>query len=159
MSNGVESHSNPNPNSNGWLPSFFVFGNKSNASTHPNAVNTQSADMDISSPNISTTITTSFEQIGNVQPPLQSAPLHPIKSPLAPPMQHAAEEKANILDEDDDEVLGWNNEYGASAAHRSLSGNPGLLKTKGVIGEGTFRPNEQRQCGWVLQNKSMLVIR
>ena len=170
-------HSNghSNNNNNGWLPSFFVFGNSSN-STKPqvnstvNGVGTVNAsDMDLTTnsnlssnlnSNISTTITTSIEH-GNL----------PILSPVNPMSaiaKHAAEEKANILvEEDDDEVLEWNNEYGGHSKRELYPkevplypksmwcGKPGMLKTKGLIGEGKFKPNEQRQCGWILQNKSM----
>lgn len=154
MSNGNTEHSNNgNNNSNGWLPSFFVFGNKGS-----NAVNAHSADMDLGpSPNISTRIKTSFEQVANNNVTSPTSPPHP--NPML--MKHAAEEKANILGDDDDEVLAWNNEYGSLPAvhHRSLCGNPALLKTKGLIGEGKFRPSEQRQCGWVLQNKSRSMMK
>jgi len=150
MSNGntdSSNHGNGSSNNNGWLPSFFMFGNKG-----ANAVNTHSAEMDLGpSPNISTTITTSFEQVANNN---VTSPSHP--NPIL--MKHAAEEKANILGDDDDEVLGWNNEYGKSPVIHPVSGslcsNPSLLKTQGMIGEGKFRPNEHRQCGWILKNKS-----
>jgi len=158
MSNGnTDSSGNMNgngSNSNGWLPSFFMFGNKGS-----NAVNAHSSvqDMDLGpSPNISTTITTSFEQVANNN---VTSPHHP--NPIL--LKHAAEEKANILGDDDDEVLGWNNEYGASPlvhpVPRSLCSNPSLLKTQGMIGEGKFRPSEHRQCGWILKNKSRSTMR
>merc|ERR1719295_2188206 len=62
-----------NGHSNGWLPSFFAFGN--------NKPNTSAQDMDLA----------------------PSPPLRP----------GVAEEKANILmDDDDEDVLAWKNDYG-----------------------------------------------
>jgi len=136
---------NNNSNSNGWLPSFFVFGNKGS-----NATNTSTDLHMTSSPNISTTVTTNINHGNMNSNHCQSL--------------HAAEEKANILgDEDDDEVLEWNNEYGhnasSSAMHSPLNSQLTLLKTKCVIGEGKFRPSEERQCGWILQNKSRSLMK
>eukprot|EP01083_Nonionella_stella_P003245 9246_1 len=84
----------------------------------------------------------------------------------SPPLQgHIAskqDEKDDVLMEedehDDDDVLRWANEYGAQQLN-PLYDNPQLLKTKSLIGEGKFHPNEKRQCGWVLVNKSSSVLK
>jgi len=77
----------------------------------------------------------------------------------SPPLQSMMnEEKANILmDDDDDDVIGWHNDYGKEL--NVLQSHPELLKTKSVIGEGKFAPNEKRQCGWILQNKSTTLLK
>eukprot|EP00487_Bulimina_marginata_P009127 TRINITY_DN3470_c0_g1_i1.p1 TRINITY_DN3470_c0_g1~~TRINITY_DN3470_c0_g1_i1.p1 ORF type:complete len:101 (+),score=22.86 TRINITY_DN3470_c0_g1_i1:1-303(+) len=81
---------------------------------------------------------------------MTSSPM--IQRPVVP------EEKANVLmDDDDDDVLGWNNDYGAQS--NPLFDNPELLKTKSVIGEGKYTPNEKRQCGWILVNKSQHLLK
>merc|ERR1712130_160621 len=68
------------------------------------------------------------------------------------------EEKCNVLIESDDEdVLAWNNDYGIQS--NPLLNNPKLLKTKGIIGEGKFIPNECRECGWILTNKSKVLLK
>jgi len=115
---------------NGWLPSFFAFGN--------NKPNTSAQDMDLA----------------------PSPPLRP----------GVAEEKAPILmDNDDEDVLAWQNDYGTQqvqpqviqpqVAVNPLISNPALLKTKGVIGKGKFSPGEKRQCGWVLSNESKVTLK
>jgi len=79
-------------------------------------------------------------------------------SPPLRPMQQVDEEKANILmDDDDEDVLGWHNDYGHQQS--PLMSNPALLKTKGVIGKGKFSPNDKRQCGWILHNQSKVTLK
>jgi len=120
-----------NGHSNGWLPSFFAFGN--------NKPNTSAQDMDLA----------------------PSPPLRP----------GVAEEKANILmDDDDEDVLAWKNDYGTqqvqvqpqvtvTQAMNPLVKNPALLKTKGIVGKGKFSPGEKRQCGWILANESKVTLK
>jgi len=109
-------------NGSGWLPSFLVFGSKSDA---------HSQGMDIaSSPPITSAIATAMEHSA-----LSAA--------------HAAEEKANVLDDDDD-VLRWTSDSGAPPPETEVF----ALRTKDVIGAGSFKPSERRQCGWILQNDS-----
>merc|ERR1712032_404277 len=73
-------------------------------------------------------------------------------------MENTKEEKSNIpminSDEDDEDVLGWNNDYG-----NPLRDNPKLLKTKDIVGKGKFMPNESRECGWLLSNTSKSMIK
>eukprot|EP00485_Elphidium_margaritaceum_P005177 CAMPEP_0202696928 /NCGR_PEP_ID=MMETSP1385-20130828/10246_1 /ASSEMBLY_ACC=CAM_ASM_000861 /TAXON_ID=933848 /ORGANISM="Elphidium margaritaceum" /LENGTH=607 /DNA_ID=CAMNT_0049353241 /DNA_START=103 /DNA_END=1929 /DNA_ORIENTATION=- len=101
----------------------------------------------------------------------------------------AAEEKSNVLvdasHEDDDDVLRWSTDYGPAASgpvpvpdplaqsqtqqqqpqqsqnknNNILYQKPHLLKTKSVIGEGKFTPNEKRQCGWIITNKSKVSVK
>jgi len=76
-------------------------------------------------------------------------------------MDTGKEEKRDILidDDDDDDVLGWSNDYGQAAVVHPIYQNPKLLKTKGIVGEGKFMPNECRECGWILRNKSKVVMK
>jgi hypothetical protein len=75
---------------------------------------------------------------------------------LHPPQQllHHSEEKANTLD--DDMVLEWTNDHGLN---NPFINEPGLLKTKQVIGGGKCDPGEVRQCGWLLQNMSKVGVK
>jgi len=78
-------------------------------------------------------------------------------------IQKNEELKHNVLgmddvDDDDEDVLGWNNDYGDNR-NNPLYHNPALLKTKSIIGEGKFAPNEKRQCGWILTNKSNALLK
>jgi len=139
-SNGhaASAQSNNGASNGSWLPSFFAFGSPANK-TVTHVANTSQQDMDL-------------------------APSPPVR-PIA--QRQVDEEKANILmDDDDEDVLGWQNDYGThqrqpqvSATPNPLLNNPALLKTKSVIGKGKFSPNEKRQCGWILQNKSKVTLK
>lgn len=68
---------------------------------------------------------------------------------------HFLEEKSNRIMDDDDAVLSWTNDYGSN---NPLISDPGLLKTKQVIGGGIYEPGEERQCGWLLENTSNIKL-
>jgi len=146
INNVNNNHNNNNNDKNSWLPSFFVFGNNKNGNSNKN--NNNNVNMN---GNLSNTSVQDME-LGS------SPPLQPLANMMIPQQIQNPEEKSNILiDDDDDDVLQWQNDYGRD--HNPLYQNPELLKTKGMIGEGKFVPNEKRQCGWILQNKSNVYLK
>jgi len=145
--NNVNNNSNGNEK-NSWLPSFFVFGNNKNGNANNNNSN---GNLNNNNNAFSNTSIQDME-MGS------SPPLQPLANMMIPQQIQNPEEKSNILiDDDDDDVLQWQNDYGRD--HNPLYQNPELLKTKGMIGEGKFVPNEKRQCGWILQNKSNVYLK
>jgi len=168
ISNGKNNNNNSNGNesNNSWLPSFFAFGANQNKKQTNNNNNTMTNQVNHNGNRHGVQVNNGnhMQSDTNLQdmdmagsPPLQ--PLVNLNAMNASNQFHVAEEKSNILiEEDDEDVLGWQNDYGTQSVN-PLSQNPALLKTKGAIGEGKFTPNEKRQCGWILQNKSNSLLK